>query len=535
MGYVTLEFLGKEFQVSEAVKDFLHYDQLLNPVRAKTLQMLSQDIKRDATRLTFSAETSYHLQNRTAAYQKLLEECAEVLVNELFARGVYDVSPKELLSQVSYAQELENLVEDTMTTVLHEGQRYSDMQDRGIERAYRSAASNITGSGVTIFTSSITTLMLTSAVEYGILSRQAKQADKEYDEAVRAITQSTIHAVDKMTCEVVIKQFYPSLMNIVMDFMNKIMPLFLYELASRGKFDFESMEKNSLTKAEQMLTNLSRVPDKIEFLQQIFVTCPYYTELYETCLNQGVLDAGTFQTAEYFGLADELIEKMDGYIHKNLQSKQSIEPIIAILAKYRNTDELAIWRNIYSDTIFHIENTYKNFNLAIESQSDLDKFIRQFVDASIANVARKNEADISKLVSKAVCSVVSQERYSEFIEMELLHPENIRIAKSSSVELSQINAEIINELTVVAMAYVEEAKRRLELYEKSKAVLNEAIKMMQSEIDRLKAEKERLGFFAFSKKKELSLQIEQKERERSAYEKTHESKRLWNDLEKMYR
>ena len=119
--------------------------------------------------------------------------------------------------------------------------------------------------------------------------------------------------------------------------------------------------------------------------------------------------------------------------------------------------------------------------------------------------------------------------------MGLLHPENIRVANSSSVELSQINTEIINELTVVTMAYVEEASRRLKLYEESKAALDKEIQTMQSEIDRLKAEKDRLGFFAFSKKKELSLQIEHKEKERSAYEKTHESKRLWNELVKMYR
>lgn len=51
----------------------------------------------------------------------------------------------------------------------------------------------------------------------------------------------------------------------------------------------------------------------------------------------------------------------------------------------------------------------------------------------------------------------------------------------------------------------------------------------------MKTEKDRLGFFSFSKKKELSSQIQQKEREMSEYEKTHESKRLWEDFEKMYR
>ena len=58
---------------------------------------------------------------------------------------------------------------------------------------------------------------------------------------------------------------------------------------------------------------------------------------------------------------------------------------------------------------------------------------------------------------------------------------------------------------------------------------------MQNEINQLKVEKNRLGFFAFSKKKEISLQIEQKEKEIADYEKTHESKKLWYDLDQMYR
>lgn len=173
--------------------------------------------------------------------------------------------------------------------------------------------------------------------------------------------------------------------------------------------------------------------------------------------------------------------------------------------------------------------------MALKKQSELDKFVRQFIDASIANVARKNERDISKLVNKAVCSVVSQENYSEFVEIGILSPENIRMTKSSSVELSQINTELINELIVVTMAYVGEASRRLKLYEESKFALNETIRTMQCQVERLKAEKGQLSFFAFSKKKELSLQIEQKEKEMSDYENTHESKGFWNDLEKMYR
>lgn len=533
MGYVSLKFLGKEYEVSETVNEFLQYDELLTPMRSKIIQTLSRDIKKDATGLTFGDHMPDYMMRNISVYQKLMRDCADVLVNKLFALGIYDVTADNLLKTTTAIEDIKELGMASLQNMLSEGRKFVEMKNAGMERAYRSAASNITGSGVMMFTSSIATLMLHSAVERGILMSQAKQADREYQEAVRAINARTRYGLDKMVGEVMVKQYYPAVMEILMQFNHKITSAFLVELAQHNKFDFASIQKYNMQKAEQMLTNISRVPDKVDFLQQIFDVCPFSLELYEICLEQGLLDSETFETAEYFGFADKLAEKMDGYIQKHLQNKQSIIPIVAILAKYRKTDELAIWRNIYKDTIYHIENTYKYFNLALERPSDLDQFVRQFIDASIVNIARKNEDDISEWVSEAVCSVVSQEVYSEFIKMGLLRPENIRMARSSSVELSQINAELINELTIVIMAYVEEAKRRLKLYEESKASLNEAIRTMQSEIDRLKVEKENLGFFAFSRKKEMSLLIEQKEKEKSDYEKTHESNRLWNDLESL--
>ena len=534
MGYVALKFLGKEFHVSEAVKDFLHYDQLLNPVRAKTLQMLSQDMKSDATKLTFSSSTTYHLQGRTAAYQKIMEECADVLVNELFARGVYDVTVNGLLSQIPYIQKLDKLVEDTMTTVLHEGERYSEMQNRGIEHAYRSAASNITGSGVTIFTSSITTLMLSSAVEYGILSHQAKQADKEYDEAVRAIRRSTIHAIDKMTCEVVIKQFYPSLMQILMDFMNKIMPLFLYELASRGKFDFESMENNSLTKAEQMLTNISRVPNKVEFLQQVFVTCPYYFELYEVCLNHGLLDSETFQSAKYFDLADALVEKMNEYIQLNVQNKDKIKPIISILANHQNVEAVVIWKRVYNKTIKIIENTYKLFKAALTNKQTLDKVIRQYIGTKTKQVAVLQDDSVRRILLTKLNSLLTEDVFAELSELKVLSIEDIRLEASQAITLEESNAEIVCALVAVIMEYIEEANRRWQRYEESRNQMNCYIADMKAQIQQLTVQKENLGFFAFSKKKELAQAIEEKTKQITVYQNTHESHSLLADFERMY-
>lgn len=204
------------------------------------------------------------------------------------------------------------------------------MKRAGMDRAYRYAASRITGSGVQIFTSSFSMLMIHSVVEKGIILSQAKKADKIYEDAVREINRTSQHNIDSMCSEVIIKEFYPALINLMLEFDSKIMSVFLTELATHGKFDFESVEKYDMRKSEEMLKNINRVPDKVAFLKQTFSICPFGLEVYEECLKQGLLDKDTFETAKYFGMGEELAEKMDDYIKSNLKKSDKIKPIISM-------------------------------------------------------------------------------------------------------------------------------------------------------------------------------------------------------------
>lgn len=534
MGYVTVKFLGEEYQVSETINEFLHYDELLTPVRVKMLKSLSQDIKRDSRSMTFGEETPDYVDGNARAYQKLMEECADVLVKKLFALGVYDVTANNLLAKSTAIADLHKMKMNILQTMIDEGQRYIDMQNRGVEYAYRSAASNITGSGVMVFSSSITTLLIHSVVERGILMSQAKQADREYEEAVRAIKASTRRALDTMVSEVLVKQYYPALMDILMEFSTKITSAFLVELAQHGKFDFASVQNYNMAKAEQMLTNISQVPDKADFLKQVFNICPFSLDVYEKCLEHGLLDRDTFKTATYFGFADNLAEKMETYINRNLQNGSLIAPIISILAEHKKTDETGIWRRIYKDTIDSIESVYRKFRNALASQSALDAFVREYISSNMTFVAGRTKDDVEHIVVRKVSEVISEKHYLEFVEKGLLSAEKLRKDGSVATSLDELNKEYSVGLIACVMAYIEEANHRLKLYEESKAQFDKDIQKMENELNVLKTERKKLGFFAFSKKKELGLAIDNQTKNIAEYEKTHESKKMWANFERMY-
>lgn len=195
MGYVTVKFLGEEYQVSETINEFLSYDTLLTPMRIKILNTAIADIKRDS-RISWNGDTmTSHIHGMTDKYRKMVEDSAELLVKKLLELGVYDVTSNEMLKDVTTITDINKIENNTFATLLEEGHKIADMRNAGIERAYRYAASNITGSGVSIFTSSFATLMINSVVEKNILLSQAKKADKEYEEAVRNLNSRAMDAL----------------------------------------------------------------------------------------------------------------------------------------------------------------------------------------------------------------------------------------------------------------------------------------------------------------------------------------------------
>ena len=101
MGYVTVKFLGEEYQVSETINEFLSYDTLLTPMRIKILNTATADIKRDS-RISWNGDTmTSHIHGMADKYRKMVEDSAELLVKKLLELGVYDVTSSEMLKDVT--------------------------------------------------------------------------------------------------------------------------------------------------------------------------------------------------------------------------------------------------------------------------------------------------------------------------------------------------------------------------------------------------------------------------------------------------
>ena len=164
----------------------------------------------------------------------------------------------------------------------------------------------------------------------------------------------------------------------------------------------------------------------------------------------------------------------------------------------------------------------------------MDKFIRENIVSHIKDIVNKTEDDVIKTIDKKMKALISEKQYNEFVDMGILSAETIRMSGSSATSLNDINREIKTALVGCIMEYIAEAKRRLEVYNKAKEVFDKELNQKESELSSLKAEKDKIGLFAFSKKKEMSALIDSKASEISEFKRTNEPKDLWNDFERMY-
>lgn len=532
MKNVTVSFLGEEYLIPETINEFLSYDTLLNPIREKMLNEIMTDIKQD-TRCTYGAAAN-RIHNTSNKYRQLIKDASDLLVEKFIELGIYDITNDDLLSTVNSIGDINKVENLAFSTLLKEGHRYVDLKNAGLEQAYNYAAQNIVGSGVKVFTNSISVLMINSAIEKNILLSQAKKADKEYEDAVKIINEQTVFALDRLYREVMIKEFYPNIARIILEFDSKIMVTFLMQLTTHNKFDFDSVENYDMQKADGMLKNICKVPNKNDFLKQVFLICPFSFELYKECLEQGLLDKGTFETAKYFGMGEEIAVQMESYINNNLSNIEKIKPIITLLSSYRKQDELSICKKIYESTLINIEGKYKLLNSAISDKGMLDRFIRENISNITFDIINKSNDDIATAIDSIISSIITEKQFEEFVNIGILLPEKIKMLNSSSTTLMEINYEIKSALTECIMEYIEEAKRRLDLYNHSMAIFNKEVKKKEQALNVLKTEKAKLGLFSFSKKKELANSIFAMENEITTFKKMNEPKDLQIAFERMY-
>lgn len=139
-----------------------------------------------------------------------LKEQAAVFVKKLCEKGIYT----KTIDEYAFENSGYRLFCEANTQHLNAHKRFlsqeMDSFMEGVEAAERSAAENITGTGVRVFSSSFLTLAAHAAYEYSVLKDQAKKADAQYSAEVARISREGEQARQSKERNYLQSTYYPT-------------------------------------------------------------------------------------------------------------------------------------------------------------------------------------------------------------------------------------------------------------------------------------------------------------------------------------
>lgn len=525
MAEVQVKFLGEEYTLPSELKEFVAYLQQFEKVRERLMQMLTKDMRGKIWGCNDENEEKYR--------RVMIEEGRKV-VAQLAQHGIYSATTRELVEETRGYQMIRRVCQAGL-------ERYREILTnavlewkQGYERAYNSAASQITGSGVSIWTNSLSSALLYTAMESSTLVKQAREADKEYASSIERLNANTNNKMENAKLQVMAKEYYPGIAEAINSFTSELMEKFLNKLAVNGKFDYSKIRKYDLQRSTDLLQNVSMISDKARVLKEAFLCCPYNPDIYQKILECDLAEVETFKTAKYFEQDKILLKPLEEYCMKNLDDMRRIRCVGEILRLFKNTTMGTVLKSLYESHVNDIVRKYDMATRAVIDKGILDKWIRKNIDHSMDVLISKTEDELIATVGKNINSIITMDLYNLLVGNYAIDIDDIRLKNSMATNLDEINNEIIRELCKEVIAYVEEANRRKQEYLKVYAPVKAEMDKRQTKINELKKQVESIGLFGIVKKKKLEKQIGEMQRELYRYEYDNEPRELWEAYKTMY-
>lgn len=341
----SVAFLGHHYELPDEILDYLEYERVTSRIMGSVLDLMIDKV--EECKLGDAHSLVEELRKTRKPYQRLMISTAEEYVKELIAKGIFDISSIELLERTDGFEKLDNLADDALDKHLEEAKRiFSDQLD-DMQRAYSSAESSITGSGVSVYTSSALTLMASGVFETGVLRSQAKKADREFSEACASIEARANSAEARNDAHTIFGIFLPALSELMLECCQGFYGVFLSEMAARGLFDFDSMRDYDLSKAERTLDNITLVPDPKKLLQNCFETCPYCARTFEVAFNMNLMDVGAYEAARLMGLTQNIDEGIKQKCIELSDDRDLFDTYIQIFMSSESLDRRAALRSVF--------------------------------------------------------------------------------------------------------------------------------------------------------------------------------------------
>lgn len=513
-------FLGEKYILSNDIKTFLSARNLIDKELTVVLQEESRLIDRFAGR---NAERFFETSEQVIPeFNKTLEQRIRNIVTDLMCRGIHDVDVDSMKKKVGIFDDIIELQKTVLLKGTVEAQKILDCKRAGLKYAYRSAANNITGSGVRIYTNSLTSLMMHSAIENSILKSQARKADQQYETARKQINQSASDDLEKACANILFNDFFPLLTQLVTEFYNELFKNYLVELEVHGMFDIDNIEQYNENRSCAILNNISIFGNKNSLLVEAFEACPFNIDIYTKMIELNVIDVNTLRDAQILfpqntipDLIKTKLEKLD-----SSQNIRIIKNMIAILAYYTNQDEDILLKSLYSSLVKDIKKDYQTMAEILKNKTRLNEWIKVNVSSYMNRIVAITDSELEGKIFQWVRNHVREDQFTLLSQLGLITVEDIKLKDSNKTSLSEINQEYRQRIFEEIKKSIQIARYKKEIYDTAEKEYSDELNRRKKMLNDKEDELAKQGFFAFSNKKRLKEEIEQMKKDFFEFEKT---------------
>lgn len=390
---IKVKFLGKEYNLSEQLPVFIPLIKKFDVYKEFLVKKLIKQIEKNE----FSGGGDDFVY-----WSQPISDIAKKVIRDIAEYGIYDLTEYDLVECNPGYKKIHAVCSKTMNKMLDSLTASMKEWEEEYDAAYADAASNITGSGVSVWTSSLGNALLYSVMEMNTLKKQAKKADKQFDEALREL--NTRNKSNRKREEMQIKKsiYYPGCKDALDILIGYMFDLCLKKLDENSVISSSELKSYDLKISNEIMNNLEVITQKAEVLGKAFEKCPYNLRVFAMALEMAILDDDSLDVILKLKLNDEFEELLNEkigvltidnlkkeinncqyYIHLGAVFDKKTD-IVYKREKTKHIREQVIREYDYLKRVITNQNSCREFCYKISQNEDIFRNIKEYINDIIS-------------------------------------------------------------------------------------------------------------------------------------------------------
>lgn len=404
---ITCKFLSEEFAFHDDLLIYLDALAIAEEIQGALFNLLKRKVASSEIKVIDNGTLDDDMRKQASRfikklcnyniYDKTIDEYA--FENEGY-KMFSDVNSKALKAMSSFLlEEMENL-------------------QRGMERAEANAVSNITGTGVQVWSSSFLTLAATSAYEYSVLKKQANKADQQYQAEIQLVSKAGSDKREQQEINYLNNIYFPEMTKALTLFAYSMLDHYLADLNEAGLFDNEALKYVNVKHSRDLLQNMEISPNKDKVLISAFQCCPFNVEVFFEAEKLGLVGSDEIETLRTLQQLDVFFNEMkrrfialkpSANINSDIDSMQSLVKILCLCS---GKEPIFYYKQFAHQLHQTIVCEYEGIRHLIETPKSCEKILNLLGNG----ILDTTEQDLLELTKKKVLSIATSSTITSLME-----------------------------------------------------------------------------------------------------------------------